>query len=142
MFDNRPRSLNNERYKQMQLVASHIPLCNCEMTVSILAKAAFPTMQCSTSHIHNAEARVRQAISDLGRTAGVVVHNEPIPKSRERSIWVNPSPINQVNLSRIVLPVVTFELDPANDGIPWLDPLAKPDAPKLLVDSPAVAVNT
>jgi len=117
--------ISPERYRQMQLVASYLPLCDCGATAVMLCRDCFPMLQNSVYHYRNAESRIRQGLADVSRVLGVQVRYTPILNSREKSIWVSPTPPNRRILAQAVLPVVNYELDPRNDGIPWLDPLAE-----------------
>ena len=117
--------ISKERYRQMQLVASYVPLCDCGATIELLCRDCFPMLQCSTDHLRTAESRVRQGLADVARVLGIHVRYTPISQSREKSVWIAPTPPNKRLLAQVALPVVNFELDPKNDGIPWLDPLAE-----------------
>lgn len=121
--------LSVERYRQMQLVASYVPLSDCGATMKMLCRDCFPMLQNSLHHIHNAESRVRQGLVDITRVLGVKVHYSPIPQTRDKSIWIMPTPPNKRILAQAVLPVVNYELDTQNEGIPWLDPLAQKKSP-------------
>jgi len=118
-----------ERYKQMQLVASYIPMCNCGVTVEMLARDCFPMMANSLLHIHNAEGRVRQALSDISSQLGLAIHRMKLPSGRH-SIWIDPTEPNKRILNQIVMQVIEYEQNPQNDGVPYLDPTtySKPKA--------------